>query len=491
MKNEKTLEFRGSSFTALIPFLIFIVITISLSFANAADLNMMIGAGVIGLLVGMLFVKDLAEYWNVILEGLGSKVGMTAVMLWLVVGIYGNILKSGHIVEGLVWLSVKLHMSGAVFTVAAFIFAAVFAMATGSGFGTISTMSFIIYPAGILLGSNPAVLAGAILSGAAVGDNLAPVSDTTIIAATSQEYNHKDGTADIGGTVRTRSPLVVVGGMIAIVLFFIFGGSGNVLDAGQAQTLLAQYQMPTGLLLLIPTIIVIILAVRGINIFACLGIGIAAALVIGLGAGLFDFSAIVSIQDGALVGAIPSGVAGMTTVSILLILVVSMGNLLVRSGCMETTVDWLNNTIIKTPRSAELAIFSLASIFGILIAAINTIANICVAPFVNAIGRKNNLHPYRSANILATTICSFPFFAPFGGCVLLLLGGLSSIRDAYPFLPQLSPTDMLFTAFYPWAIWFVTLVACLTGYGRIFEGKNGEPIKAKTEADSIDMTQNK
>lgn len=350
MSENKKLEFRGGSFMALIPFAIFIVITIGLSFANAADLNMMIGAGVVGLLVGMLFVKDLEAYWDTILAGLGSKVGMTAVMLWLVVGIYGNILKSGHIVEGLVWLGVQLNMSGAAFTVAAFVFAALFAMATGSGFGTISTMSFILYPAGILLGSNPAVLAGAILSGAAVGDNLAPVSDTTIIAATSQEYNNKEGTADIGGTVRTRSPLVIVGFVVAAVLFFIFGGSGGAtLDPNHAAELLAAYQMPAGLLLLIPTALVIYLAVRGKNIFACLGIGSVVAIVIGLVAGLFDFSAIVAIEDGALVGAIPSGVAGMTTVSILLILVVSMGELLTRSGCMEATVNWLNSSVIKSP----------------------------------------------------------------------------------------------------------------------------------------------
>ncbi len=483
MRENKKLEFRGGSFMALIPFAIFIVITIGLSFANAADLNMMIGAGVVGLLVGMLFVKDLEAYWDTILAGLGSKVGMTAVMLWLVVGIYGNILKSGHIVEGLVWLGVQLNMSGAAFTVAAFVFAALFAMATGSGFGTISTMSFILYPAGILLGSNPAVLAGAILSGAAVGDNLAPVSDTTIIAATSQEYNNKEGAADIGGTVRTRSPLVIVGFVVAAVLFFIFGGSGGAtLDPNHAAELLAAYQMPAGLLLLIPTALVIYLAVRGKNIFACLGIGSVVAIVIGLVAGLFDFSAIVAIEDGALVGAIPSGVAGMTTVSILLILVVSMGELLTRSGCMEATVNWLNSSVIKSPCGAELAIFSLSTIFGILIAAINTIANICVAPFVNAIGRKNNLHPYRSANILATTICSFPFFVPFGGCVLLLLGGLSSMKDAYPFLPELAATDMFFTAFYPWAIWVITLVACITGWGRLFEGKNGEPVKTLNES---------
>ena len=347
---------------------------------------MMVGTGVVALLIGMIFCKDVNGYWDVILEGLGSKVAMTAVMLWLVVGIYGNILKSGHIVEGLVWLSVKMGVSGRLFTVFAFIFSALFASATGSGFGTISTMSFILYPAGILLGSNPAVLAGAILSGAGFGDNFAPVSDTTIIAATSQEYKYKSGEADIGGTVKERFLYVMVAAAIAIVLFFIFGGSGQTSE--KAQTMLAQYQMPLGLLLLIPTLVVIIMAVKGINIFAALGTGIILAIVIGLAAGLFDLSALISIGDVSIGGAIPNGVAGMFNVSILLMVVVAMGQLLIASGCMEAVVDCLNNSVVKTERDAELSLFVLSTLFGILIAAINTIANICVAPFVNAIGKK-------------------------------------------------------------------------------------------------------
>ena len=138
---EKKLEFRGGRAMALVPFVIFIVVTIGLSFANFQDIDAMVTAGMIALLIGMIFCKSLEDYWEVVLRGLGSKVAMTAVMLWLVVGMYGAILKSGHIVEGLVWLSVKLGLSGAVFTVCAFVFAALFAVATGSGFGTISTSS--------------------------------------------------------------------------------------------------------------------------------------------------------------------------------------------------------------------------------------------------------------------------------------------------------------------------------------------------------------
>lgn len=461
---------------ALVPFVIFITITILLSFYNAADLNMMIGAGVLSLLVGMFFAKDIGHYWDVVLEGLGSKVGMTAVLLWMIVGIYGNILKSGSIVEGLVWLSVKLSVKGSAFTVAAFIFSAIFAVATGSGFGTITTMSFILYPAGILLGSHPGVLAGAIISGGAFGDNLAPVSDTTIIAATSQEYNNKEGSADIGATVKMRLPYVLVAGSISIILFYIFGGAGGGSDAALAGELLAQYQNPKGLLLLIPTFLVIFMAVRGVDIFAALATGVFTALAIGFAGGLFGLSALISIDNGVVTGAIPEGVASMTTVSILLIMVVSMGNILIKSGIMDVTVDWLNDRIIKTPRGAELTIFALATVFGVLIAAINTIANICVAPFINGIGKKNSIHPNRRANILATTMCSFPFLLPYGGSVLLFLTGVTTMQSAYPFLPSLAASDMFFSVFYCWTIWFVMLIACSFGIGRMFEGEDGEMV---------------
>ena len=167
MGEEKKLDFRPNEFASLIPFLIFIVITIILTFINASDLNMMIGAGLIGLMVGMFFCKNWTDYWQAVIEGLGSTSAMTAVLIWLVVGMFGGILKAGHIVEGLVWASDLVGIKGAGFTVFTFIASAIFATATGTGFGTIATMGFIMYPAGLLLGANPIFLAGAILSGAA------------------------------------------------------------------------------------------------------------------------------------------------------------------------------------------------------------------------------------------------------------------------------------------------------------------------------------
>ena len=58
MGTEKKLEFVGGNGVSLLPFIVFIVITIGLSFINAADLNMMIASGVIGLIAGMLFLQE-------------------------------------------------------------------------------------------------------------------------------------------------------------------------------------------------------------------------------------------------------------------------------------------------------------------------------------------------------------------------------------------------------------------------------------------------
>lgn len=479
MKEENMLEFRGGSKASLVPFMTFIVITIGLSFINAADLNMMIASGIIGLIFGMIFAKDKGKYWETVLNGLGDKLGMTAVLIWLIVGIYGAILKSGHIVEGLVWLSVQLHLQGAAFTVAAFIFSATFAVATGAAFGTIAAMGFILYPVGILLGSSPAVLGGAIISGALFGDNIAPVSDTTIVSSTGQTYNNKSGSADIGGAVKDRTKYVIVAAIISIILFFIFGGvkAGEGLDPVLAEQLLIEHQMPKGLLLLIPTAIVIYLAVKGKNLFITLSIGIIIAIAVGLGANLFEISDLCSIQGGAVKGAFPDGVAGMTTVCILLMVIVSMGNLLTSSGFMDEMVDYLNGSVIKSVTGAELVMFIFASVFSLLISAINTIPNICAGPLLDAIGKKNNIHPYRRANILAVSVCSFNAFMPFGGSVLLLLGIMNTLSSTYTFIEVLSPNAFLFTTFYPFVIWVVMLAAIITGWGRIYEGPNGEPVK--------------
>lgn len=173
---------RNHTLRPLVPFTLFVASAIGLSFVGAVDMNLLVAIGIVAILIGALLAENAEEYWSTIFEFFGSRTAVTATLLWLIVGIYGAILKEGHIVEGLVWAAHELNIGAAAFTVVVFLFSSLFAISTGSGFGTISAMSITLFPAGILLGGNPALLGGAILSGAALGDSIAPISDTAVIA---------------------------------------------------------------------------------------------------------------------------------------------------------------------------------------------------------------------------------------------------------------------------------------------------------------------
>ena len=436
-----------------IPFSLFITAAIGLSFCGAVNIDLLIGIGITAIILGALLAHNNPTYWKTIFEFLGSRTAMTATLLWLMVGVYGNILKEGHMVEGLVWATDSLNMGGAGFTLVTFLFSGLFAISTGSGFGTISAMSLTLFPAGIAIGAHPALLGGAILSGAALGDSIAPVSDTAIIAATTQEFQDGGHVADVGGTVRHRLPIVLVSIGIAIVVFLV---AGVFLSESAVISRASTKDDYKGLALLLPTFVVMALAFRKVNIFVSLFVGIVTAIAIGLGLHLFSFSTLVNVENSKVGGAIVEGIGGMTSICLLLMVVVSLTGLILRSGGMERIISKLNVGVGHSQRKAELVIFTMVAWAGILIAAVNTIANICIAPFVNSMGKQHGIHPYRRATILATVICTFPFVLPYGGCLLLLLKGI----EASGANVALQATDMFFTAFYPWALLVCSLITC-------------------------------
>ena len=443
-----------SARTSSIPFVLFVMTAVGLSFFGAVDINLLIVIGIVGIITGSFLAYDSHRYWTTIFAYFGSNTAVTAALLWLIVGVYGNILKEGHIVEGLVWAASSLNLGGATFTLVTFLFSSLFAVSIGSGFGTISAMSLTLFPAGIAVGGDAALLGGAILSGAALGDSISPISDTAVIAATTQQYEEDGRMTDIGGTVRHRLPIVLWAFVITVVVFCLAGFWSMETLTNTATIHADDFK---GLALLSPTLVVMILAFRKVNIFVSLFVGIVVAVVLGLSINLFVVSDLVCIESGHVKGAIVNGIDSMANICLLLMVVVSLSGLIIRSGCMEQIITQLNARATNSQRKAELIIFSLVAIAGILIAAVNTIANICIAPFVNNIGRQQGIHPYRRSTILATVICTFPFVLPYGGCLLLLMKGV----EVSGVSTSLEATDMFFTAFYPWVLLVCCLVTCL------------------------------
>ena len=193
---EKRLEFRGGLLVALIPFLLFIVFCI-IFFVVLQYYEMIalaLGA-IVSLIIGSLFSKKWSDYWDAVIAGMSQSLINTLALIFLVVGIFAKMMAASGVADGFVWLGIQMGMHGSLFCAFAFLISALIASATGTSFGTIFSCFPILYPSGILLGASPVFLAGAILSGAMLGDNIAPISDTTIASAGSQSF--RDGKTPI------------------------------------------------------------------------------------------------------------------------------------------------------------------------------------------------------------------------------------------------------------------------------------------------------
>lgn len=311
-ENKKRLEFYGGAVGGLVPFLIFLAGTIYICVKGAPTETGMALFALIGLLCGAFFAKNRWDYSEEIFVGMADPVAVVPVLYWLIAGFFGAILKASGLVNGLVWLASNVNMSGSVFCIVAFLICSVYASATGTSMGTIIPCMSVIYPAGVIIGANPVVLAGAIVSGGCFGDNLAPISDTTITSA-------KINNVAIGDVVRSRFKYAFVTALIACILFFVFG-NGTAVDSGESARILAEYSDPRALPMIIPAIVVIFLAVRGHHLVESIAWGSLLAIIEALALDLMSVGELIYIENGAPAGVLVNGVSGMFGLCILAVL---------------------------------------------------------------------------------------------------------------------------------------------------------------------------
>ena len=134
-----------------------------------------------------------------------------------------------------------------------FIICALISTACGTSSGAIVAVLPVMLPIGIDLGCDASLVCGAVISGALFGDNLAPISDTTIASALTQE-------SKINDVVRSRLPYSLIAGGISAVLFIIFGK----LTADVGSTVIsADGSTVRALVLLIVPVIMIVLMKKG------------------------------------------------------------------------------------------------------------------------------------------------------------------------------------------------------------------------------------
>ncbi len=467
------LEFYLGPIGATIPMLFFVVWAITTSVLKISTETGLIMGALLGLVIGMFLSKSpWSDYAQGIFDGMAQSVGVVAIIAWFFAGMFAEILKTGGLVEGLVWLGAVTEVSGGLFVGITFILASIFASAVGTGYGTVVAFSTLIYPAGLLLNADPVFLFAAILSGAAFGDNLAPVSDTTIVSAVTQD-------ADVPGVVRSRFKYSVMAGIPALILFSLFGSGQGQIDPNAFDNLGVAVE-PNGLLLLIPFALVIYLALTGKHLITSLTWGIltASTMIPLTGLGLFSQIIDFNFEEGVIQGALINGFTGYMNMAILILLIISTSHMLTLGGTMDALKVTLNKKINGVVRRAELAIVSIVTILNVFIT-INTAAEISAAPFVKQIGEQFNIHPYRRANLLDAITSALGYIFPWSAAVLLGWSTLTSLKDDYDWLVVVDPFTVFPYVFHGWFLVAIMFFAAYTGWGLRLKGENGEEVKPK------------
>ena len=424
--------------------------------------------GFLGVVLGSLVSKNSVAYWNGAISGIATPLTGVLVCILVLAGIFSEMMKSGGIADGFVWLGTATGITGALFCTFTFVAAAVIATATGSSIGTIFAAVPVFFAAGVQLGADPAMLAGAILSGAIFGDNLAPVSDVTVISASTQTYIHSGETAEVGGVVVSRSPYALLAAALALPFYLVFGGGGEISNvvAGSASA--------TGLVMLLPVVILVGSAIYTKNIFLALISGIISGLGVGIMTGRITLIQILSVKEGQLQGILYAGVHNMSATIMLCLSLFAVIGILEKSGSMEVmTQALLRSDKPLTPRRAETLLAVGALLCSTVFAGVTSAALILFGPIGDKIGKSVRLHPYRRSHIMSAMVNSIPVVLPFSAFVFVVMIAVKNQAMG----TRITPFTLFYSAIYPWTLFIVFAASIISGKGRRFEGKEGTPLK--------------
>jgi Na+/H+ antiporter NhaC len=446
---------RGGVWGGLVPLFILIAGLVWLSVAERGGPRAFWACGWIAIAVGIFIAREPSEYCKAIMRGISDKTGVVVITAWLFAGVFGTIMRAGGLVDGLLWMGMSTGVTGAAFVLLAFFTAMLFATGTGTSAGTCLALAPVLYPAGYFLGADPTMMALAILSGAAFGDNIAPVSDTTIVSSFTQGATMRD-------VVRTRFPLCIGGAIVAAVVFIIFGGGGTVTALPEIKATLN----PAGLAMLIAIAVVIIAALAGRHIIEALVYGNITAAVLGIMTGKFGIARIFSIPEkrGMSTGLVEDGIGGVVGAIIFALLILGVTQILVESGVMRRILEFAERTVVRTVRQAEAFIVSITILFSIPLSS-NAPVLLLVGPsIVKPIGKKIGLAATRRANLMDCAVCTLFFTLPWHIAVIVWYSALEGAAKAYN-IPLPSIWMALYNP-YSWTLLGVLIFSIITGWNR-------------------------
>ena len=441
---------------AAAPILVFAAGAAWLGFSGAPDERGLWPILLAALGVGLLVARSASAYSAAALRGMSRPIVMLMVAAWLLAGVFSVVLRESGFVHALVWAGAELGVSGGGFVLMSFLIAVLFSTATGTSLGTILICAPLLYPAAGVLEASPVVLIGAILAGATFGDNVSPVSDTTIASASSQG-------APMGGVVRSRLRYAIPAAAVAAVVLTLLGGADTAVTQAPGQGAMLEGS-PAALPMLLAPLAAFAMLWRGRGLVESLFAGVAAAVVLALLLGLVAPGDLVYIDREAFQarGLILDGMEGAVGIVVFTILLMGIVGAAQEAGILDRLAQGPRRAA-RTARGAELRIFGVTSV-AVVLTTHSVMAILAVGDLVRDSGRRAGIGRFRRANLLDMTVCTYPFLLPFFIPTILAASATAS-GESFG-IARVSALEAGLANAYSWALLGVMLAAIWTGLGR-------------------------
>ena len=371
--------------------------------------------------------RPLKERIDIFSRGAGSNQMMLMIWIFLLAGAFANSAKMMGSIDATVNLT--LHLLPSQMLLAGLFLAACFiSISIGTSVGTIVALTPIAVGVAQQTGTDVALITAVVVGGSFFGDNLSFISDTTIVATSTQGCKLSD-------KFRVNSFIVVPAALVILIIYYVMGT--DIQAAHQTNTV--------EWVKVIPYLIVLITAIFGMNVMAVLTLGILLTGCIGILSGSFDIFGWMKSMGG--------GMVGMGELIIVTMLAGGMLELIKQQGGIEFVIEWMVKHI-HNKRGAELCIGGLVGFVDICTAN-NTVAIITVGGIAKQIGDRYGVDNKKAASILDTCSCFVQGLIPYGA-QLLIAAGLAAVN----------PVSIIPYLFYPFAIGIAALLSILFRYPR-------------------------
>ena len=415
---------------ALSPLLVFILLYVSLS-VIAGDFYQ----------VPITIIFMIASIYAVIISGglplqkrvdifsRGASSSNLLLMLWIYVmaGAFAASAKEMGSIDATVNLTLSA-LPSSLLLPGLFLAACFVSISIGTSVGTVVALVPIAVGIASQTNVSSALITAIIVGGAYFGDNLSFISDTTVVATSTQGCRMSD-------KFRANAFIVAPAALVILIIYSVMGIGVNVSPASH----------DVNFVKVLPYLIVLITAICGMNVMAVLVIGITLCGAIGMIDGsytLFDW-----------LGAMGKGVVGMGELVIVAMLAGGMLEIIRENGGIDYIIQRMT-AHISSKRGAELSIAALVSFVNVCTAN-NTIAILTVGGIAKKIGDRYGVDNRKAASILDTFSCATQGLLPYGVQMLLAAG-----------LAKLSPIEILPYLFYPVAIGTAALLSIIFRYPK-------------------------